>query len=50
MKADIQDPHVITGLLKSFLRDLPASLLTHDLHFRFLAVMGKSVNMPERFF
>lgn len=36
------DPHAIAGLLKTFLRDLPHSLLTRDLHQRFLAVMGKS--------
>ena len=37
---DVRDPHAIAGLLKSFLRELPSSLLTHDLHMRFLAVMG----------
>jgi len=35
------DPHAIAGLLKTFLRDLPNSLLTRDLHPRFLAVMGE---------
>jgi len=35
------DPHAIAGLLKTFLRDLPHSLLTRDLHQRFLAVMGE---------
>lgn len=33
------DPHAIAGLLKTFLRDLPNSLLTHQLHSQFLAVM-----------
>ncbi|KAJ7460547.1 hypothetical protein FB451DRAFT_1269430 [Mycena latifolia] len=33
------DPHAIAGLLKSFLRELPASILTHNLHLRFLAVI-----------
>ncbi|WVQ98272.1 hypothetical protein IAU59_005395 [Kwoniella sp. CBS 9459] len=33
------DPHAIAGLLKTFLRDLPTSLLTRELHARFLAVM-----------
>ncbi|ODO07778.1 hypothetical protein I350_03357 [Cryptococcus amylolentus CBS 6273] len=33
------DPHAIAGLLKTFLRDLPTSLLTRELHTRFLAVM-----------
>ena len=36
------DPHAIAGLLKTFLRELPTSLLTMDLHPRFLAVMGGS--------
>lgn len=34
------DPHAIAGLLKSYFRELPASILTRDLHLRFLAVMG----------
>ncbi|KAH0836626.1 hypothetical protein J3R83DRAFT_8344 [Lanmaoa asiatica] len=33
------DPHAIAGLLKSFLRELPASILTRDLHMKFLSVM-----------
>jgi len=33
------DPHAIAGLLKCFLRELPASILTRDLHMRFLSVM-----------
>ncbi|KAL7421166.1 Rho GTPase activating protein [Cryptotrichosporon argae] len=33
------DPHAIAGLLKSFLRELPTSLLTRELHLRFLVVM-----------
>jgi hypothetical protein len=35
------DPHAIAGLLKSFFRDLPSSILTRDLHMRFLSVMGR---------
>jgi RalA-binding protein 1 len=35
------DPHAIAGLLKTFLRELPTSLLTSDLHTRFLAVIGE---------
>ena len=35
------DPHAVAGLLKTFLRDLPTSLLTRELHPRFLAVMGE---------
>lgn len=34
------DPHAIAGLLKSYLRELPASILTRDLHLRFLSVIG----------
>ena len=37
------DPHAIAGLLKTFLRELPASILTRDLHLRFLSVIGASV-------
>ncbi|PCH44407.1 RhoGAP-domain-containing protein [Wolfiporia cocos MD-104 SS10] len=33
------DPHAIAGLLKTFMRELPASILTRDLHLRFLSVM-----------
>ncbi|KAJ3007872.1 hypothetical protein NUW54_g3377 [Trametes sanguinea] len=33
------DPHAIAGLLKTFLRELPASILTRDLHLRFLSVI-----------
>ncbi|EAU90131.2 signal transducer [Coprinopsis cinerea okayama7 len=33
------DPHAIAGLLKSFLRELPASILTREMHLRFLAVI-----------
>lgn len=35
------DPHAIAGLLKSFLRELPASILTRELHLDFLAVMER---------
>lgn len=37
---DYWDPHAIAGLLKSFLRELPASILTRELHLRFLSVIG----------
>lgn len=40
------DPHAIAGLLKSYLRELPASILTRDLHFRFLSVIGASSPRP----
>ncbi|KAG1746673.1 uncharacterized protein EDB91DRAFT_1118286 [Suillus paluster] len=41
------DPHAIAGLLKSFLRDLPASILTRELHLKFLAVID-FVDAQER--
>ncbi|CAL1714858.1 unnamed protein product [Somion occarium] len=41
------DPHAIAGLLKTFLRELPASILTRDLHLRFLAVID-FVDAQER--
>ena len=40
------DPHAIAGLLKSFFRDLPSSILTRDLHMRFLSVMG-TLHIPH---
>ncbi|CAK5267320.1 unnamed protein product [Mycena citricolor] len=41
------DPHAIAGLLKGFLRELPASILTHNLHLRFLSVID-FVDAQER--
>ncbi|EIW79192.1 RhoGAP-domain-containing protein [Coniophora puteana RWD-64-598 SS2] len=41
------DPHAIAGLLKSFLRELPASILTRELHLKFLAVID-FVDAQER--
>lgn len=38
---DYWDPHAVAGLLKSYLRELPSSILTRDLHLSFLAVIGK---------
>ena len=35
------DPHAITGLLKMFMRELPANILTRELHGRFLSVIGE---------
>lgn len=31
-----KDPHVIAGALKSYLRELPEPLLTHDLYDEWL--------------
>ncbi|KAJ3501668.1 hypothetical protein NLJ89_g9235 [Agrocybe chaxingu] len=42
------DPHAIAGLLKSFLRELPSSILTRDLHLKFLAVIVDFVDPQER--
>ncbi|TDL23658.1 RhoGAP-domain-containing protein [Rickenella mellea] len=41
------DPNAIAGLLKSFLRELPTSILTRDLHMRFLGVID-FVDAQER--
>ncbi|EJD07549.1 RhoGAP-domain-containing protein [Fomitiporia mediterranea MF3/22] len=47
LTSDVRDPHAIAGLLKTFLRELPSSLLTRELHMRFLAVMD-FVDTQER--
>ncbi|KAH8116426.1 RhoGAP-domain-containing protein [Phellopilus nigrolimitatus] len=47
LASDVRDPHAIAGLLKSFLRELPASLLTREAHMRFLAVID-FVDTQER--
>lgn len=46
------DPHAIAGLLKSYLRELPTSVLTRELHMEFLRVNGElpSPIRPEAFF
>lgn len=41
------DPHAVAGLLKTFLRDLPTSVLTRELHIRFLGVIDLA-NQDER--
>lgn len=40
------DPHAIAGLLKTYLRELPTSLLTRELHGRFLGVFGETSPLP----
>lgn len=35
------DPHAIAGLLKTFLRELPTSVLTRELHLEFMRVNGE---------
>jgi hypothetical protein len=37
------DTHSVADLLKTFLRELPESILTHELHSQFLAVAGMFV-------
>ena len=32
-----RDPHVVTCVLKSFLRSLPEPLLTHDMYTKYIA-------------
>lgn len=41
------DPHAIAGLLKSFFRELPVSVLTRELHHRFLGVIGAWISLPS---
>lgn len=37
------DVHAVASLLKLYLRELPASILTRELHLDFLKVLGKSI-------
>lgn len=37
------DVHAVASLLKLYLRELPASILTRDLHLDFLKVLGKLI-------
>jgi RalA-binding protein 1 len=46
---DYWDPHAVAGLLKSYLRELPSSILTRDLHLLFLAVIGVLFSFPSLF-
>ncbi len=36
--AESYDPHAVAGLLKTFLRELPSSVLTRELHMEFMRV------------
>ncbi|EJU03903.1 RhoGAP-domain-containing protein [Dacryopinax primogenitus] len=40
------DLHAVAGLLKGYLRELPTSVLTRELHLRFLAVIGVFDHFP----
>lgn len=42
------DPHAIAGLLKTFMRELPTSLLTRELHLRFLGVIGRLATLESQ--
>lgn len=39
------DLHAIAGLLKTFFRDLPSTILTSSLHMRFMRVMGAFLSL-----
>jgi len=41
MDEQYHDIHAVAGLLKLYLRELPATVLTRELHGDFLAVLGK---------
>jgi hypothetical protein len=44
---DIDDPHLITGIIKLFLRCLPEPLLTYQLFSEFIEVAETSKEDPE---
>lgn len=37
-KGSVRDPHAVAGLLKTYLRELPSSVLTKEMHMDFLRV------------
>ncbi|PWN18667.1 RhoGAP-domain-containing protein [Microstroma glucosiphilum] len=37
-KGSVRDPHAVAGLLKTYLRELPSSILTKEMHMDFLRV------------
>jgi RalA-binding protein 1 len=41
------DVHAVASLLKLYLRELPASVLTRELHLDFLKVLGKSLHIDN---
>jgi len=45
---DYYDIHAVAGLLKLYLRDLPSSVLTRELHKDFLQVVGKKERKKEK--
>lgn len=40
------DVHAVASLLKLYLRELPSTILTRDLHLEFLKVLGKLLDLP----
>jgi RalA-binding protein 1 len=44
LNGDYYDVHAVASLLKLYLRELPASILTRELHIDFLKVLGKTVH------
>lgn len=45
LEGQYYDVHAIASLLKLYLRELPASILTRELHLDFLKVLGKYLNV-----
>ncbi len=41
------DVHAVASLLKLYLRELPTTILTRDLHLEFLKVLGKLLLIPS---
>jgi RalA-binding protein 1 len=47
LEGQYYDVHAVASLLKLYLRELPASILTRELHLDFLKVLGKSNPLTE---
>ncbi|ODQ55356.1 RhoGAP-domain-containing protein [Saitoella complicata NRRL Y-17804] len=45
---EMYDVHAVAGLLKLYLRELPVSVLTRELHVEFLQVIGEVDDLPAR--
>lgn len=45
LSGDYYDVHAVASLLKLYLRELPASILTRELHIDFLKVLGKLIKL-----
>jgi len=44
LSGEYYDVHAVASLLKLYLRELPSSILTRELHIDFLKVLGKSAS------